>query len=352
MDRIVGAFLFPETWIKWNERQARAFLESLKKMGVNTIFTETTIYRDDLIEWSHQQGIKWFGGISCFSDHANDNRALKDHPELWPVSENGLLREKMEWYLGVTPTFEEYKFSQIKLAEKIVRSHDLDGFMLDFIRWPIHWELELRLGASKPLQYSFDSHTLELFQREYDIVLPDRLTSTKDKAKWILDECYQPWVAFKCKTISDFVGQITKQLRNVRSMPISLGLYCLPMPLADLEAVAGQNIFHLANHLDYIAPMTYHAILHRPIQWVREIINDLSGVSKSKILPVLQVDSSEGMELGADWGPTIPVEEWEELLKLIINDSNGLILFTGTSLFRDGRGEILKAKNLATRQFY
>src|ERR1041385_4764700 len=126
MDKIFGAFLFPETWINWKKEEAQEFIEALQEMGINTIFTESTIYRDDLIELSHNSGMHWFGGISCFSDHANDNRLLVDHLELWPVGEDGLLRKKTEWYIGVTPTFEEYNSSQIKLAEDIVRSHNLD----------------------------------------------------------------------------------------------------------------------------------------------------------------------------------------------------------------------------------
>jgi hypothetical protein len=349
MEKTFGAFLFPETWMKWKKEEAQEYIEALQEMGINTIFTESTIYRDDLIELSHNLGIKWFGGISCFSDHSNDNRLLIDHPELWPVGEDGLLREKMEWYLGVTPTFEEYNSSRIKLAEEIVRSHNLDGFMLDFIRWPIHWELELRPGAGKPLQYSFDPHTIELFLQESGIILPDGLKSPEGKAKWILKECPQAWISFRCKVITDFVEQITARLRNISSTPLSLGLYCLPMPRKDLEFVAGQNIPQLVRHVDYIAPMTYHAILHRPIDWVRETIDEISTVAKTKLLPVLQVDSAEGLELGADWGPPIPVEEWEELLKLMNRDSNGLVFFTGTSLFRDNRGKILKTNiNLAT----
>jgi hypothetical protein len=123
----------------------------------NTLCTESETYRDDLIALAHGLGLRWFGGIACFSDHAHGHQVLNDRPEMWPIDESGARRPGMEWYIGLTPSFEDYAGSRLDLAERLVRAHDLDGFLLDFIRWPVHWELERRPDAAQPLQSSFDA---------------------------------------------------------------------------------------------------------------------------------------------------------------------------------------------------
>ncbi len=345
MDRIIGAFIFPNVWQTWTGSEAERILRTLAEFGINTIFTESEFYRDDLIEITHRLGLRWVGGIACFSDHAHQHRLLQDRPELWPIDETGRRRPQMEWYIGITPTFEDYNTSRLELADQLVRNHPLDGFFLDFIRWPIHWELELRPGATRPLQSSFDPHTLARFQAETGIELPTELGDISNQARWILSHHFTAWTDFKCRVITNFVQQASIRLRKIRGQDFLLGLYVLPFSPELLEPLAGQRLQNLAPWVDMIAPMAYHAILYRPIQWIGEVIQNMTSLVADKILPVLQVDSTEGAEKGADWGPPIPVHEWKDALRLTLNSSGirGLIAFTGTALFRDHRGESLQA---------
>jgi len=342
MQKTIGAFIFPEIWQTWDERQALNIYDALKDMGVNCICTESESYRNDLIDLCHQKDLKWFGGISCFSDHANQHQIVKEHPELHPINENGKPRAEMEWYLGVTPTYQDYSNTRLDLAAQLVSAYEMDGFFLDFIRWPIHWELELRPTAPPPLQSSFDSHTLACFQNETKLEIPSDLPTTSAKADWILSNHFELWVNFKCAIITRFVSQMSEQLRSIRPK-LALGMYVLPMPMPQMQSIAGQNLCDLAPFVDWIAPMVYHAIVHRDISWVKEIRTDVFSQVGRKTLPVLQVDSSEGKEMGADWGLPIPRIEWEELLNETLRETSidGLIAFTGTALFRDGRGEVL-----------
>ena len=59
MDRIVGAFIFPDVWQHWTRDEAKRRLEELAGFGVNAIFTESETYRDDLIELAHERGLGW-----------------------------------------------------------------------------------------------------------------------------------------------------------------------------------------------------------------------------------------------------------------------------------------------------
>ncbi len=344
MDRIIGAFIFPDVWKKWDKNEASRVLDSLAGMGVNTICTESEDYRDDLIDLCHQRGMKWFGGISCFSDHNHNHQAAKENPEYWPIGEDGRPRPEMEWYLGVTPSFANYRESRLKLAEKLVSQHDMDGFFLDFIRWPLHWELEIRTKAPPPLHYSFDRHTLDVFQEESGVNIPSSPEAISQQAAWILSNHYQEWVDFKCNMITHFVKQAATRLRSLRPEGFCLGLFALPMPTDELEGYAGQRLPDLIPLVDFIAPMVYHAILHRPYGWAVSHVESTSSLASGKTLPVLQVDSAEGTASGADWGPPVPTEEWRLLLEAICSNKaiGGMIAFTGTALFQDGRGDVLK----------
>ncbi len=343
MGRIVGAFIFPDVWQQWTEDEAKHQLDNLAGFGVNALFTESDTYRDDLIEWAHQRGFQFFGAIACFSDHANGHQLLGQRPELWPVEASGRRRPQMEWYIGVTPTFDDHNQLILKRAQHVVETYSLDGLFLDFIRWPIHWELEARAGGPTPSQSSFDPHTQQRFQEATGIQLPGKLAGIADRARWILNHHSGQWRDFKCSVITDFVGQMVTRLRAVREDDLMLGLYVPPLSCDGLESWAGQRLSDLSSLVDVISPMAYHAILHRSPPWVGEVIAEVSTQVSHPLLPVVQVDSEEGKEAGADWGPPIPLEEWESVVRLVLEspDVSGLVAFTGTALLSEGRGERL-----------
>lgn len=345
MEAIIGAFIFPDVWQAWNAVEADRVLRSLRDFGVNAIATESERYRDDLIELAHRLDMRFIGGIACFSEHGSQHKLLSDRPELWPILETGERRPVMEWYVGVTPTFEYYSASKLDLIERVMREHELDAMCLDFIRWPLHWELELRPTAPRPLHSSFDSHTVDLFLRKAGLERPAFCDTIPKLAAWIMNEHFMGWVDFKCSVITAFVAQARERVNVHRHGRALLGAYLVPAPQGERAALVGQRIQDLAPLLDFLAPMAYHAILHQSADWVAQVIDEVGAHIPGKVLPVLQVDSTEGTEMGADWGPPVPTQQWQQIAcnALQCQDAMGLIAFTGTSLFRDDRGRILRA---------
>ena len=330
---VVGAFVPSAEWQAWTPEQARRELDELQSFGINTFVTEAETYHDSLIEQVHRRGMRFAGGIGCFVDKGD---ILQQRPELWPVLETGERRPKMEWYTGLTPTNANYRAERLATVERILRNHDLDAFCLDFIRWPLHWEQELRPDMPQPPDSSFDSSTIQQFLAYTGLSLPQAATTTAEEARWILSQHHAEWVDFKCQIITGFVEQARERCGSV-----ALGAYIVPAPEAERERLVGQRLRELAPLLDFAAPMVYHAILHRPPEWTADISREVAQYVP--VLPVLQVRAADDIDIGADWGPPISPDEWRQVVELATRerDNQGLIAFTSPLLKHEGRGQIL-----------
>jgi hypothetical protein len=341
-DHLVGAFLFPEAW-----RDADAFrrlVSKLRDFGINTIITESDAYDANAIAIVHEAGLRFFAGVACFSDHAFDFRKIRERPELWPVLENGERRPQMEWYVGITPTDRIHQQSVLQKIRAIVTDYPVDGLFLDFIRWPLHWEIELRPGQPRPPDSSFDEKTLEQFQELSGLRLPQNATTVGAQAAWIRQNHQRAWVDFKCGVISKFVEETRRVLKEERgTMP--LGLFLVPNVDGRTEALTGQRLSELAPLSDLIAPMLYHNILLRPPPWVGEALSEVVNLAGRKSLPVVQADSNRDARVPGDWGPPMTVENWQATLTEVrysFDNLAGVLVFPGTSLVGNGRGELLR----------
>ena len=343
---IVGAFVFPDFWE--NRISANSNLAYLRDCGVNAIMTESDRYELSIVDATHKAGLRFFAGVACFSDHASNFRFLKERPELWPILENGERRPQMEWYVGMSPTDRARREEALQEIGSIARAYPVDGIFLDFARWPLHWEIELRPGRERPLDSSFDAATLAKFE-EATGVHPRDLDTTSARADWIRRNRLAEWREFKCKVVSEFVSEARKALK-VAKADVELGMYVVPEVNGLTEPLTGQRIEDLERLVDWIAPMLYHNILLQPPTWVASTLAAVVKVAGRKTLPVLQADSNRNSAVVADWGPPMSDADWSETLSQVSSrsDIGGLIVFPGTALL-GGRGASLRAMLSAKR---
>jgi hypothetical protein len=337
---IVGAFVFPDFW--GDASRAKSNLTRLKDHGVNAIMTESDSYELSMVDATHNAGLRFFAGVACFSDHASKFRSLRERPELWPVLENGARRPQMEWYIGMSPTDRRRQKEALSQIRLIARTLPIDGLFLDFIRWPLHWEIELRSGRDRPLDSSFDAATLAMFEKATG-ALPRDLDSTEARATWIRKNRLADWVEFKCKVVSDFVGEARSALKEANA-DAELGIYVVPDVNGLTEPLTGQRIKDLAPLVDWVAPMLYHNILLQPPAWVASTLAPVVAIAGEKTLPVLQADSNRAPAIVGDWGPPMSEVAWSETLSQVLGRSGigGLIVFPGMALM-GGRGASLRA---------
>ena len=188
--------------------------------------TESDSYELSALDATHKAGLRFFAGIACFSDHASNFRSLNKRPELWPVLENGERRPQMEWYVGMSPTDRTRQGEALAEIKSIALTYPVDGVFLDFARWPLHWEIELRPGRGRPLDLTFDPATLAKFE-EATGALPRGLDSTSARAVWIRENRLGEWLEFKCRVVYDFVGEARNALRETKA-DAELGLLRRP----------------------------------------------------------------------------------------------------------------------------
>jgi hypothetical protein len=344
--RILGAFVVPEFWE--NSSRTPSNLAALRDVGVNAIMTESDSYDCSTIDATHSSGLRFYAGVACFSDHAANFRSLKERPELWPILENGERRPQMEWYVGMTPIDSKRQEGVLETIRSIARTYPVDGLFLDFVRWPLHWEIELRPGRRQPLDSSFDPTTLAKFEAACG-GLPGDLNSIPAKAAWVRGKRLRAWIDFKCQVITDFVANARSVLKDARP-DAELGVYVVPDMDGLTEPLTGQRIRDLEPLADWIAPMLYHNILLQPPAWVGAALKEVFEIARVKTLPVVQADSNRDPNDAADWGPPMLVENFEDCLDQVArqNDLGGLIVFPGRALI-GGRGAALRAMTHAGR---
>jgi hypothetical protein len=332
---IVGAFQFADAVNAISD----ADLRGLRSWGVDTLVTEGDTYEAEAIRRVRASGMRFIAGLSAFSDHVDGNALLKIRPELHPIDETGRPRRQMEWYVGITPTIADYRESRARAAEAIVRDHEVDGLMLDFVRWPLHWELELRPDSPPPAASSFDPVTLADFVRWRGEPLPAGLDGAS-AAAWILRDARDDWTSYRCAVITAFVEDVVRRVRVIRR-DVMVGAFVVPLPPAGLAEAVGQDVTALGQVLDLIAPMTYHAIVHRDAAWVGDTTEAIAASADCRVVPVVQVDSADGPAFDADWGPPVTPEEWREVASTAWAAAGSLIAFPAGALAREGRGDSL-----------
>jgi hypothetical protein len=212
----------------------------------------------------------------------------------------------------------------------------LSNLELDFVRWPMHWELELRPGYPPPLDSSFDELTVQRFRTEAEIDVPEG--SPAEVASWIIMNAPEEWTNFKCGVITQFVREVRQTLSTAgTSLPLSIcGVPVHP------EWV-GQRYSDLAEVVDFICPMSYSPVLYQPVEWVgRNVGEIIAEIPSSKVARFIQIDT-DGTEFGADFGQPIDDKDFERMLRDTLDTGvGGVFAFTGSELLQPGRSETLQ----------
>ena len=335
----VSAFIFEQSWRSWDSDELASACSHLVACGVGRLITETWTLDPSLIEAVHAHGMELWSSVACYSDHNQPVRVSR--PELTPVSEKGTLREQQEWYVGLIPTDERYNRELVQRCADIVGSYDVDGFILDFIRWPLHWELELRSNAC-PLDSSFDLITLTQF-RQYDPEFPEGLIG-KEAAAHILEQRLDTWISFKCETVSSLAARIHDAVKW-RRPDIATGLFVVPGDDGVRRRYVGQDVGCLGSIVDELLPMTYHRIVEQDVGWIEDTVATIRTVAPdARVTPVVQVTADRAFAGEADWGRRMTADDARRALARAksVSSDGAIVVFPGEALLVGSAAERLR----------
>ncbi len=258
-------------------------LDLLMDTGANAVFVPHRKLDQVPLAYLHQQKIQVFVDWGLFVGE----ELRQQYPDSVPLDETGTPFERDDWYVPVCPNHPQVRMQHLAAITKLLEDHghELAGLWLDFIRFPVRWEVK----QPQLRQLCFCKHCLNLFlhvEREHYTA-----HETQAIARLILHERQEEWVAWKCARIVQFVQAVRMQI-PVRNLPLRLGMFSLPWQRTDyagaIRTVAGQDLGLLAEHVDIISPMVYHKLCYRSATWIEEVIHDVLDWTQRPVLPIIQ----------------------------------------------------------------
>jgi len=176
---------------------------SLRKMGVTLAGGR---FEDDAVPNAlRQAGIQTFGLVVLFAGEEH----WRSHPESRPVMANGERLFKDRWYAGVCPNQPWLRREKLREIERMLRSGRYDVINLDFIRYPVHWEVP----NPKIPDTCYCSVCLGKFERDNDLSIPVPKTDVPAVSAWIKANHEQRWYRWRAAQITSFCADV-KELRD------------------------------------------------------------------------------------------------------------------------------------------
>lgn len=294
-------------------------LDDAVTQGIGDVIIEIDDVAPELSTAVTARGLRLLIGVTCFHEHGEvafgPDRALR------PIDETGHPRRRLEWYVGLLPTDAVVVAELVARCARLAATPGVSGLVLDFIRWPLHWELELRADGPRQPASSFDRITLGDFSARTGCVVS---ADPSEAAAQIFTQHRNVWDRYRADTITRLV-RLLADIAHARG--IMLGAFVLPHG----RAYVGQDIAAWEGVVDALYPMTYHAILHRPALWVGDVIGEIEEETSIPAVPIIQLTAAVEHSSGWDWGDEVDGAQLREAISA--GGTRGPVgFFPGTAL--------------------
>jgi uncharacterized lipoprotein YddW (UPF0748 family) len=251
---------------------------------VNAVFGG---YRDRaLVRALRRRKIRIFAEIALFAG----KKHWKNHPGSRPIDARGRRIGREKWYAGVCPNQAWLREAKLKQIERLVRDHGVDGVWLDFIRYPVHWEVR----RPRLRQTCFCPVCLARFVKDTRIRIPASAGTTAKRAAWILDNHNERFVRWKTERIAAFVER-ARQVVKAINPKVTLGLFGVPWRTDErddaIRTIVAQDYAKLAPFVDVLSPMVYHRMVGKRVGWIADFSRYLRRLTDKPILPIIQACS-------------------------------------------------------------
>lgn len=316
----------------YKEKDAEATAQTLKQLGCNAVFINGSDDRDFVLELQ-SHGIATYQEVTIFAS----KQLYEAHPEFRPIRSDGTEQPPREWYHGLCPNKPELRETGLKKVRELFQKSEVQGVWLDFIRYPIRWEV-----ADPWIDDTcFCDDCLQAYRQYLNekIILPiAQFAGKKELANWILQNHLPSWIDFKCAGIERFVADAARIRDEVRPDGV-LGIFTVPWYLTDyngaIQQTVAQDFSRLGRHVDVFSPMTYHLLCHRPADWVAQYTEWLRNYTQKPVWPIVQ-SFNEPSVLSAD-----------DFQKVVIDGAkasgSGIIVFSAGHIEKEQRWDQLQS---------
>lgn len=316
---------------------------SFKELGMNAIFVRSYSLNDELYKAAHEQGCKVFVEFPVLLG----KQFLETNPQCRPLEETGEPSPPADWFMGICPTCPDFKADRQQYLKSILKQYKVDGIFLDYLHWHAQFE------TPEPIlpETCFCERCTDLFSTKYNIDLP--AANIADISNYILSFHEKEWREWRSSVLTDWITDL-KQILKSQQPEASLGLfYCAWYPDeydAALYRNLGIDINDFVREADVLAPMLFHHMTGRPVNWIGQYTTWLDSVSNSvrpenkpEIWPIVQAHNHPG--------EVRPAEFREAMLQGSSFPSSGIMMFSDGALLQDPRKiEIMRALYLGDPQ--
>ncbi len=274
------------------ERDLRELFADWRELGVDTVFAgEELSSREGFRALAKETGTGLFVIFPVFFAPEE----LAEDPDLWAVTAEGA-RAKEDWVEFACPSRADFRARRVEEAREIVRRLQPDGLSIDFIRDFVFWEMVApdRDPATLP-DACYCSHCLQGFSVFSGVPTLSIPPQPQRAAAWIAANAGEEWIRFKCRTITSMVEEIVSAVRGIEPN-ILINIHVVPWRTTDYDGaitrIAGQERAALGELADYLSPMAYSFMLHRPPEWIASVVGDTARQAACPVLPSIQVASA------------------------------------------------------------
>ena len=193
-------------------------------------------------------------------------------PGSQPVTADGSPLEADQGYTPTTPTNRDVYHNRVQQIRNALNTYAFDGLWLDSLRWPG------RCPHPKIIDTGHDEKTLAQFRDETGVT----------------EATGEAWHRWKVQKVVDVVAEIRDTIKAA-SDDILLGYFSLPWLQKEYDGavvtVFGQDLAQLAEHLDVVSPMTYHAMCGKDTAWIASVVQEAAQLTNKPVLPLVQTEN-------------------------------------------------------------
>ncbi|WP_127473247.1 hypothetical protein [Microbacterium sulfonylureivorans] len=289
-----SAFLRPAILAIWSRGQLAQWASRAAASGITAAITKLEVIAPELRAVLADHGITTVGAFACYSDHA---RQAPLPGTVRPVGADGRLLSGIEWYRGIVPGNDEYDDALVDRLRAEAERAEVGTILLDFARWPGHWELESRADGH-PRAASFDPQTMARFA--------DRIGRSALTPHDILTEHRSEWADFRVDIISAITARLAREIRAAGAEP---GVFLVPVRHRQRRADYGQDAVELAGSVSVFAIMAYQQMLALSSADVLAMADEVTSTTDARVIAMTQITADPAYAGRWDWGPPIDADE-------------------------------------------